>query len=188
VGAELQLGYQGTHLKGSFRKKGTKGVTSAREEANENCTSSDVWRGFIYQNLRSTKNNSACWNFTCNLPSPLPLEVLTDDNEWKKYLGSGMCGALQPIFDTKWRIQEEDNTENSVYEFEAERTLNMLSTINGRRECLEINQKYGLRMFVNHAMNHLSNVKDNHVLSEWQRSLPGVMTVGFETVLTSGSG
>jgi hypothetical protein len=187
VGAELQLGYQGTHVKGSFRKKGTKGVTSAREEASENCTSSDVWRGFIYQDLRSTIKSSACWKFTCNLPSPLPLKVLREDNEWKKYLGSGMCGALQPIFDTKWRIQEEDDTENSVYEFEAERTLNMLSTINGRNECLEIIQKYGLRMFVNHAMNQLSNVKDNPVLYELHRSLPGVMTVGFETVLTSGS-
>jgi hypothetical protein len=187
VGAELQVGYQGTHLKGSFRKKGTKGVTSAREEAYENCTSSDVWRGFIYQDLRSTIKSSACWKFTCNLPSPLPLKVLSDDNEWKKYLGSGMCGALQPIFDTKWSIQEEDDAEKSVYEFEAERTLNMLSTINGRKECLEIIQKYGLRMFVNHAMNHLSNVKDNHILREWG-ILSKVMTVGFVTVLTSGSG
>jgi hypothetical protein len=186
VGAELQLGYQGTHVKGSCRKKGTKGVTTAREEAYENCTSSDMWRGFIYQNLRLP--SSACWKFTCNLPSPVPLKVLRDDNEWKKYLGSGMCGALQPIFDTTWSIQEEDENENSVYEFEAERTLNMLSTINGRKECLEIIQKYGLRMFVNHAMNQLSNVKDNDVLYELRRSLPGVMTVGFETVLTSGSG
>ncbi len=187
VGAELQVGYQGTHLKGSFRKKGTKGVTSAREEAYEICTSSDVWRGFIYQDLRSTIKSSACWKFTCNLPSPLPLEVLRGDNEWKKYLGSGMCGALQPIFHTKWNIQEEDNTENSVYEFQAERTLNMLSTINGRRECLEIIQKYGLRMFVNHAMNQLSNVKGNHILREWG-SLSEVMRVGFVTVLTSGAG
>ncbi len=55
VGAELQVGYQVTHLKGSFRKTGTNGDTSAREEAYENCTSSDVWRGFIYQDLSSTK-------------------------------------------------------------------------------------------------------------------------------------
>ncbi|CAM6076101.1 unnamed protein product [Sphagnum tenellum] len=188
VGAELQLGYQGTHIKGTFGKKGTEGVTCAREEAYENCTSSDVWRGFIYQDLRSTIKSSACWKFTCNLPSPLPLEVLRDDNERKKYLGSGMCGALQPIFDSIWRIQEEDDTENSVYEFEAERTLNMLSIINGRTECLQIIQKYGVRMLVNHAMNQLSNVKDNHILRECDRSLPGVMRVGFETVLTSGSG
>jgi hypothetical protein len=187
VGAELQLGYQGTHFKGSFTKTGNKGVTAAREEAYENCTSLDVWRAFIYQDLRSTKSSSACWKFTCNLPNPLPLRVLRDDSEWKKYLGSGMCGALQPIFDTKWRIQEEDDTENSVYEFEAERTLNMLSTVNGREERLEIIQKYGLRMFVNHAMNHLSNVRDNHVLYEWG-SLSQVMRVGFVTVLTAGSG
>ncbi len=45
VGAELQVGYQGSHLKGNFRKTGTNGVTSAHEEAYENCPSSDVWRG-----------------------------------------------------------------------------------------------------------------------------------------------
>jgi hypothetical protein len=55
VGAELEVGYQGTHLKGSLRKTGTDGDTSARGEAYENCTSSDVWRGFIYQDLSSTK-------------------------------------------------------------------------------------------------------------------------------------
>jgi hypothetical protein len=55
VGAELQLGYQGTHLKGNFRKTGTNGDTSPQEQAYENCTSSDVWRGFIYQDLSSTK-------------------------------------------------------------------------------------------------------------------------------------
>jgi hypothetical protein len=187
VGAELQLGYQGTHVKGSFRTKGTSGVTSEREQAYENFSSSDMWRCFIYQDLRLATKSLACWKFTCSLPRPLPLEVLRDDNERKKYLGSGMCGALQPIFDTKWSIEEEDNTENSVYEFEAERTLNMLSTRNGRRECWEIIQKYGLRMFVNHAMNQLSNVKDNHILREWG-SLSEVMTVGFVTVLTSGSG
>ncbi len=183
VGAELQLGYQGTHVKGSFRTKGTSGVTSEREQAYENFSSSDMWRCFIYQDLRLATKSLACWKFTCSLPRPLPLEVLRDDNERKKYLGSGMCGALQPIFDTKWSIEEEDNTENSVYEFEAERTLNMLST-SGRRECI---QKYGLRMFVNHAMNQLSNVKDNHILREWG-SLSEVMTVGFVTVLTPGSG
>jgi hypothetical protein len=42
-------------------------------------------------------------------------------------------------------------------------------------------------MFVNHAMNQLSNVKDNHILREWG-SLSEVMTVGFVTVLTPGSG
>ncbi|CAK9228330.1 unnamed protein product [Sphagnum troendelagicum] len=55
VGAELRVGYQGTHLKGSLRKTGTNGDTSAQGEAYENCTSSDVWRGFIYQDLSSTK-------------------------------------------------------------------------------------------------------------------------------------
>ncbi|KAH8958675.1 hypothetical protein BDL97_06G038000 [Sphagnum fallax] len=52
---ELQVGYQGTHLKGSFRITGTNGDTSTREEAYEDCTSSDVWKGFIYQDLSSTK-------------------------------------------------------------------------------------------------------------------------------------
>jgi len=141
AGAQFQLGYNSTHINTSFRKKGTKGVTSAQEEAYENCTSSNLWGGFIYQDLRSIKKSSACWKFTCNLPTPLPLKVLSDNNERNKYLGSGMCGALEPIFDTTWRIEEEDDTENSVYEFEAERTLNMLSTRNGRRECSEIIQK-----------------------------------------------
>jgi hypothetical protein len=63
----------------------------------------------------------------------------------------------------------------------------MLSTINGKKDCLEIIQRYQLPMFVNRAMDQLSNVKDNHVLMEWE-SLSDVMRVDFVTVQESGSG
>ncbi len=42
-------------------------------------------------------------------------------------------------------------------------------------------------MFVNHSMDQLSNVKDNHVLMEWE-SMSDVMRVDFVTVQESGSG
>ncbi len=63
----------------------------------------------------------------------------------------------------------------------------MLSTINGKKDCLETIQRYRLPMFVNHAMDQLSNVKDNHVLMEW-KSMSDVMRVDFVTVQESGSG
>ncbi len=63
----------------------------------------------------------------------------------------------------------------------------MLSTINGKKDCLEIIQRYRLPMFVNHAMDQLSHAKDNHVLMEWE-SMSDVMREDFVTVQESGSG
>jgi hypothetical protein len=62
--------------------------------------------------------------------------------EWEKYLASGMCGAIRPTFVTERCIQTDDTTLNSVYVFEAKRTSNMLSTINGKKDCLEVIQRY----------------------------------------------
>jgi hypothetical protein len=98
-----------------------------------------------------------------------------------------MFGAIRPTFVTEWCIQQDDTTLNSVYVFEAKRILNMLSTINGKKDCLEIIQRYRLPMFVNHAMDQLSNVKDSHVLMEWESVSDG-MRVDFVTVQESGSG
>ncbi len=107
-------------------------------------------------------------------------------NECEKYLGSGMCGAIRPTFVTQWCIQQDDTTLNSVYVFERYRTWNMLSTINGKKDCLEVIQRYQLPKFVNPAIDQLSNVKDNHVLMEWE-SMSDVMRVDFVTVQKSGS-
>jgi len=71
VGAELQVGYQGSHLKGSFRKTRTNGITSAQEEAYENSTSSDVWKGFIYQDLEFNKMIFSLLEFRLKSPKSL---------------------------------------------------------------------------------------------------------------------
>jgi hypothetical protein len=62
--------------------------------------------------------------------------------------------------------------------FDAQRTLNELSNINGETICSEVTQKYHVPMFVNHAMEHLHNVRDNELLGQ-REILPGVMRVGL---------
>jgi hypothetical protein len=166
MGVDAQIGFQNTHIGASFTKNRTTGKTFAREEASENCTSLDVWRGFIYQDLSAKKRSSAEYEFTCNLPSPLPLAVLEDSNERLKYLGSGMCGKIEPTFVGVWGIRPEDTNTASKYVFDAQRTLNELSKINGETIRSEMTQKYHVPMFVNHAMDHLHNVKDNEHLEE----------------------
>ncbi|CAM6045642.1 unnamed protein product [Sphagnum compactum] len=173
-----QIGFQQTRIGGGFTKNRSTGKTFAREEAYENCTSLDVWRGFIYQDLSAKKRSSAKYEFTCNLPSPLPLAVLEDSNEQLKYLGSGMCGKIEPTFVGVWGIKPEDANTASKYVFDAQRTLNELSKINGETIRSEITQKYHVPMFVNHAMDHLHNVKDNELLGQ-REILPGVMRVGL---------
>jgi hypothetical protein len=163
-GVDAQIGYQGTHIGASYKKNRTTGKVLAQEEAYENCTNLDVWRCFIYQDLSAKKRSSAEFEFTCNLPSPVPVAVLEDSNEKSKYLGSGMCGKIEPTFVGVWGIKPEDTNTVSTYLFDGQRTLNELSKINGKTIRSEINQKYQVPMFVNHAMDHLHNVKDNEVL------------------------
>jgi len=166
IGGQAQLGFQGTHIGGSFTKNRTTGKTFAREEAYESFTSLDVWRGFIYQDLSAKKRSSAEYEFTCILPSPLPLAVLEDSNEQLKYLGSGMCGKIEPTFVGVWGIKPEDTNTASKYVFYAKRTLSKLSKINGETIRSEVTQKYNVPMFVNHAMEHLHNVRDNERLEQ----------------------
>ncbi len=97
-----------------------------------------------------------------------------------------MCGAIQLTFVTERCIQKDDTTLNSIDVFEAKRMSNMLSTINGKKDCLEVIQRYRLPMFVNRAMDQLSKVKDSHVLMEWEIMSDG-MRVDFVTVQESGS-
>ncbi len=177
-GVDAQIGFQDTHIGGSFTKIRSTGKTFAQEEGYENCTSLDVWRGFIYQDLSAKKRSSAEYEFTCNLPSPLPLAVLEDSNEQLKYLGSGMCGKIEPTFVGVWGIKPEDTNTASKYVFDAQRTLNELSKINGETIHSEITQKYQVPMCVNHAMDHLHNVKDNELLGQpW--IVPEMMRVGL---------
>jgi len=178
IHGDLQLGFQGSHIGTGFTKDRTTGKTLAREEAYENCTSLDLWRGFIYQDLSASNRSSAKYQFTCNLPSPLPLAVLEDSNEQLKYLGSGMCGKIDPTFVGEWGIEKNDINTASKYVFRAKRTLNELSKINGETKRSEVTQKYQVQMFVNHAMDHLHNVKDNELLGQGDRC-PGVMRVGL---------
>ncbi len=96
IGGDVQLGFQGTHIIASLTTNRTTKKTFARDEAYENCTNLDVWRGFIYQDLSA--RSSAKYEFTCNLPNPLPLAILEDSNERLKYLGCGMCGKIAPAF------------------------------------------------------------------------------------------
>ncbi|CAK9201132.1 unnamed protein product [Sphagnum troendelagicum] len=178
MGVDAQIGFQDTQIGASFTKNRTTGKTFAQEEASENCTSLDVWRGFIYQDLSAKKRSSAEYEFTCNLPSPLPLAVLEDSNEQFKHLGSGMCGKIEPTFVGVWGIKPEDTNTASKYVFDAQRTLNELSKINGETVRSEMTQKYHVPMFVNHAMDHLHNVKDNEHLEEL-RFVAEVMRVGL---------
>jgi hypothetical protein len=177
-GVDARIGFQNTHIGASYDKNRTTGKTFALEEAYENCTYLDVWRGFIYQDLSAKKRSLAKYEFTCNLPSPVPVAVLEDSNEKFKYLGSGMCGKLEPAFVGVWGIKPEDTNTASTYLFDGQRTLNELSKINGETIRSEITQKYQVPMFVNHAMDHLHNVKDNGPLIQLG-FVPEVMRVGL---------
>jgi hypothetical protein len=160
-----QLGFQNTHIGGRFTSTETGGKTSAREAAYENSSSSDMWRGFVYRDLSESVESSACYDFDCSLQSPT-LEVLKDPLERKRYMGSGMCGAVRPTFVGAWSILPDDTTEASKYAFEAERTLKHLYKIGEEEKEHKTIQKYHVKIFVNHAMTHLCNVKGDHVLWE----------------------
>jgi len=170
-----QLGFQNTHIGGRFTSTEIGGKTSAREAAYENSSSSDMWRGFVYRDLSGPVESSACYDFDCSLPSPT-LEVLKDPLERKKYMGSGMCGAVRPTFVGAWSIVPDDTTEASKYAFEAERTLKHLYKIGEEENEHKFIQKYHVKIFVNHAMSHLCNVKGDHVLRE-KESVLKVMRV-----------
>jgi hypothetical protein len=172
MGGDAQIGSQGTHIGVSFMKNRTTGKTFAQEEAYVNSTSSNMWRGFTYQDLSAKKRSSAEFVFTY-LPSPLPLAVLQG-----KYLGSGMCGKIEPTFVGEWRIKQDDTDTNSKYVFHAERILNKLSKKDAETIHSEVNQKYHVPMFVNHAMDHLHNVKDNELLEQGETFLH-VISVGL---------
>lgn len=81
-------------------------------------------------------------------------------------MGSGMCGAVRPTFVGAWSILPDDTTEASKYAFEAERTLKHLYKIGEEEKEHKTIQKYHVKIFVNHAMTHLCNVKGDHVLWE----------------------
>jgi hypothetical protein len=89
-----------------------------------------------------------------------------------------MCGKIAPAFVGVWGIKPEDTNTASKYVFDAQRTLNELSKINGEIRRSEVTQKYHVPMFVNHAMDHLHNVRDNELLRQ-REILPGVMRVGL---------
>ncbi|CAM6071445.1 unnamed protein product [Sphagnum tenellum] len=160
-----QLGFQNNHIGGRFTSTETGGKTSAREAAYENSSSSDMWRGFIYRDLSESVESSACYDFDCSLQSPT-LEVLKDPLERKRYMGSGMCGAVRPTFVGAWSIVPDDTTEASKYAFEAERTLKDLYKIGEEEKEHKTIQKYHVKILVNHAMTHLCNLKGDHVLRE----------------------
>jgi hypothetical protein len=165
-----RLGFQNTHIGGGFTSTETGGKTSAREATYENPSSSDMWRGFLYRDLSAPVESSACYDFDCSLQSPT-LEVLKDPLETKRYMGSGMCGAVRPTFIGAWSIVPDDTTEASKYAFDAQRTLKYLYKAFGEEREHKTIQKYHVKIFVNHAMTHLCNVKGDHVLRERERVL-----------------
>jgi hypothetical protein len=160
-----RLGIQNTHIGGRSTRTETGGNTSAREAAYENPSSSDMWRGFLYRDLSAPYESSACYDFECSLDSPT-LKVLKDPLERKRYMSSGMCGAVRPTFVGAWSIVPDDTTEDAKYAFEAERTLKYICEVSGEEKEQKFIQKYLVKMFVNHAMTHLCNVKGDQVLRQ----------------------
>jgi len=181
-GAQVQGGYHNAHLGPIFQvmlginKTKRKEETFAQEEAYEN-SSFNVLRGFQCQDRRSARESLLEYRFY-RLP-PVPVEVLHDPIERQKYLGFGMCEAVQPTFAGMWLIKPNDMDEHSSYIFFAERTLNQLLKVDQKREDKQVVQSYRVPIYVNHAMTHLYTIKhEYHILKE-HGILPNVMRVGI---------
>jgi hypothetical protein len=181
-GAQVQGGYHNAHLGPIFQvmlginKTKHKEETIAQEEAYEN-SSFNVLRGFQCQDRRSARESLLEYHFF-RLP-PVPVEVLHDPIERQKYLGFGMCEAVQPTFAGMWLIKPNDMDEHSSYMFLAKRTLNQLLKVDQKREDKKIVQSYHVPIYVNHAMTHLYTIKhEYHILKEHE-ILSNVMRVGI---------
>ncbi len=181
-GAQVQGGYHNAHLGPIFQvmlginKTKRKEETFAQEEAYEN-SSFNVLRGFQCQDRRSARESLLEYRFY-RLP-PVPVEVLHDPIERQKYLGFGMCEAVQPTFAGMWLIKPNDMDEHSSYIFFAERTLNQLLKVDQKREDKQVVQSYRVPIYVNHAMTHLYTIKHEYPILKEHGILPNVMRVGI---------